>query len=363
MAEQQTKTVLSGIRATGRLHSGLEFPTRVSINITRKCNLSCEHCLSSSGIADPDELTTEELLGLIDQLKEAGKPTLSIGGGEPLMRRDLFEVVAHARENNVSVSMVTNGILVNERIAKRLNALGLVSITVSVDGLKKNHELIRGKGSFEKTIRGIEILKRWVTTAKLSMRVTVNTRNIEDCPGLIGLAEELGLHSIRLTPVLPLGRAMENRYLLLSQEQYLQFLADCHKIKAKIEVVLPDDKPDSKTLEPGEFGGHCGKEVCWITQTGKVYPCIFYGDMYLAGNIREKSFIDLWERCKEMSRFSGNEYCNTCEIYRDCRGGCRCRALWQYGDINAIDPYCPLSKNKQYEETASGHSIPIHQDW
>lgn len=342
---------------------GLEFPTRVSFNITRKCNLSCEHCLSSSGVADPDELTTEELLEFIDQLKEAGKPTLAIGGGEPLMRRDFFEVVTYARGNDVPVSMVTNGILINERIAQELDGLKLSSITVSIDGLKKNHELIRGGGSFEKAIRGIEILKRHVATAKLSMRVTVNTRNIGDCPKLIGLAEELGLHSIRLTPALPLGRAIENQFLLLSHEQYLQFLADCHGVKAKIEVMLPDDKPDPKTLKPGEFGRHCGMEVCWVTQTGNVYPCIFYGDRYLAGNLRETSFVDLWERCREMSRFKGNEYCNTCEIYKDCRGGCRCRALWQYGDINAIDPYCPLSKNKHYEKTISGHRIPIHKNW
>lgn len=348
-------------QVTGEI--GLEFPTRVSFNITRKCNLSCEHCLSSSGIADPNELTTEELLGLVDQLKEAGKPTLAIGGGEPLMRKDLFKVLAHARKNGVPVSMVTNGILVNERVAKRLNGLELVSITVSIDGLKKNHELIRSKGSFEKAIRGIEILKRCVATAKLSMRVTVNTRNIGDCPKLIGLAEELGLHSIRLTPTLPLGRAIENQFLLLSQEQYLQFLADCHEVKAKIEVVLPDDKPDPETLKPGEFGRHCGREVCWITQTGKVYPCIFYGDRYLAGNIREESFIDLWGRCRDMSQFSGNEYCNNCEIYKDCRGGCRCRALWQYEDINAIDPYCPLGKNKEYESTIPNNRIPVRQSW
>lgn len=337
---------------------GLEFPTRVSINITRKCNLSCKHCLSNSGIADPGELTLEELFGFIDQLAEAGKPTLTIGGGEPLMRRDIFEIMAYARKNDVPVSIVTNGILINERIAKKLNALRLASITVSIDGLKKNHELVRGEGNFEKAIRGIGILKKCVTTAKLCMRVTVNTNNLTDCPKLIRLAEGLGLDKIRLTPVLLLGRAIENQRLLLNQKQYLQFLADCHEVEAKIKVVLPDEKPDPKMFKLGEFGKHCGREVCWITQTGDMYPCIFYGDRYRAGNIKEASFIDLWERCREMSRFKGNDYCNTCEIYKDCRGGCRCRALWQYGDINAIDPYCPLSKNEHYEKTISGKASP-----
>lgn len=341
---------------------GLEFPTRVSINITRRCNLNCTHCLSSSGHADPDELSREELFELVDQLKEAGKPTLAIGGVEPLMRKDLFAVMARARKNGVPVSIVTNGIFVNERIAKRLNDLELASITVSVDGLKKNHELIRGAGSFEKTIRGIETLRKWLATAKLGIRVTVNTQNVGECPELIRLAEQLGIHSIRLTPALPLGRALVNDHLLLNQEQYLRFLADCHNVTTTIDVVLPDDKPDPRTHKPGEFGRHCGREVCWITQIGDVYPCIFYGDKYLAGNIREATFVDLWNRCREMSRFSGNEYCNNCAIYEDCRGGCRCRALWQYGDINAVDPYCPLGKNKEHESTVPGHRIPVRQN-
>ena len=343
------------------LNVGLEFPTRVSINITRRCNLSCEHCLSSSGMADANELTTQDLFGFLDQIAEAGKPTLAIGGGEPLMRKDLFEVIAHARKKGVPVSIVTNGIVVNERIAKCLNGLSLTSITVSIDGLKRNHELIRGDGSFEKTIKGIETLRRWVTATKLAVRVSVNTQNVEECPKLIRLAENLGVHSIRLTPVLPLGRAIQNDHLLLKQEQYLLFLADCRKVSSGIEVVLPDDNPDSDRVKPGEFGRHCGREVCWITQTGNVYPCIFYGDRYLAGNIREHSFISLWNRCKQMSQFSGNQYCNNCEILKDCRGGCRCRALWQYGDINAIDPYCPLGKNKEYESAISSTYIPLPQ--
>ena len=342
--------------------AGWEFPTRISINITRRCNLRSKHCLSSSGHADPNELTTAELFGLVDQLGEAGKPTLAIGGGEPLMRTDLFAVMARARRNGVPVSIVTNGIFVNDRIAKRMNDLGLASITVSVDGLRQNHELIRGVGSFEKTIRGIETLKKWVTTAKLGVRVTVNKRNIGECPDLIRLAEQLGVYSVRLTPALALGRTLNNSYLLLSQEEYMRFLADCHSVTANIEVVLPDDKPDPKTFKPGEFGRHCGREICWITQTGDVYPCIFFGDKYVAGNIRETNFVDLWNRCREMSQFRGNEFCHSCAIFKDCRGGCRCRALWQYGDINAIDPYCPLGKNKEYERALPSHRDPVHQD-
>ncbi len=336
------------------------FPSRVSINITRRCNLRCDHCLSSSGHADTNELTTAELLDLIDQLSCAGKPTLAIGGGEPLTRRDLFTILAHAQHRGVTISLVTNGTFVNDRVAKRLNDFGLVSITVSLDGLKQNHERIRGVGNFDKGIRAITTLRTLVETTKLCIRVTVNTLNINECPDLIRLAEQLGVDLIRLTPVLPLGRALEHSDLLLSQAEYLRFLADCHAVTTSIKVVLPDDPPNPDTFVPGQIGNHCGREICWITQTGDVFPCIFFGDKYVAGNIRDTSFLELWHRCQEMSQYRSNEYCLNCSILKDCRGGCRCRALSQYGDINAVDPFCPLGKNKEYESTLSSHRHPLY---
>jgi radical SAM protein with 4Fe4S-binding SPASM domain len=325
---------------------GLKYPTRVSINITRKCNLRCPHCFSSSGLPDESELTTKELFNLIDQLKENGKPTLAIGGGEPLIREDIFEVLAYAKKQGVPASMVTNSLLLTKEKAQKLNSLNLVSITVSIDGLEKNHDFMRGEGNFKKAIKNIKLLRKYINTAELAMRVTVNTKNIGECKKLIKLAESLKLDNIRLTPVLPVGRAKEHLDLLITQEQYLKFLKDCRSVKAKIQIVLPDNNSNLSNIREGEFGCHCGREICWITQTGDLYPCIFYEEGYIAGNIRNESFANLWEKSKELVRFCGNEYCNNCSNYKNCRGGCRARALWIYNDINAIDPYCPLKKNK-----------------
>jgi len=326
---------------------GLKYPTRVSINITRQCNLHCKLCLSSSGKSDSGELTTEELFDLIDQMKKVDKPLLAIGGGEPLIRKDIFQVIAYARMNGIPVSIVTNSLLVTEQTAELLESLDLYTITVSIDGLEKNHDLVRGKGNFKRAIEKIKILRKYCKTTKLAMRVTVNTCNLKDCKKLIKLAETLSFDTIRLTPALPLGRAKENQNLLISQEQYIQFLKDCHGVKSKIQVLLPDQSnKDPEMIRQGEFGCHCGKETCWITQTGELYPCIFFGKHYVAGNIRDESFLSLWKKAKEMVRLCGNDTCNTCGNYKNCRGGCRSRALWLYNDINAIDPYCPLKKNK-----------------
>ena len=326
--------------------SGLSSPLRISLNITRKCNLSCRGCFVDAGNPDPNELTTKELFNLIDQMKDAGTFSLVIGGGEPLTRDDLFQVIKYARENFIAVSIVTNGLLINKEIAKKLNKMDLAKISVSIDGLEKNHNYNRGEGTFKKTIDKIKILRKYCQTAILAMRVSINSLNINEYKELIKLAEELSLDLIRFTPILLLGRAKENQDLLISQEEYFRFLKNIQNIKTKIKLDLPGKEERKWFAPPNEFGCHCGKEVCWITQSGDIYPCIFFGDNYVVGNIRNERFLDIWVKSKDRVELSGNEICNNCSNFKKCRGGCRARALSKYKDINAVDPFCPLKRNK-----------------
>jgi len=325
----------------------LTSPMKISLNFTKQCNLKCKHCLSNADErADASELTTSDYFRLFDQMKEIGCFFITIGGGEPLMRGDLFEVIKYARNNDIAVSIITNGLLITEEIAKKLNELNLDTITVSIDGLKENHEAIRGAGTFDKTIANIKILRQYCRTAKLAARVIINSRNIGEYREIVKLAEDLGLDLIRFTPILLLGRAKENQDLLITHDQYLVFLNKIQKIKAKIEIIHPNIVNDKKWfVDPSNFGCHCGKEACWITQTGDFYPCIFFGDDYLAGNLKNESFLNLWRKSVDMVKLCGNATCKNCSAYKKCRGGCRARALWDYKDINAIDPLCPLKKN------------------
>ncbi|MFA5020439.1 MAG: radical SAM protein [Patescibacteria group bacterium] len=326
----------------------LTSPMKISLNFTKRCNLKCKHCLSNAGDqADENELTTQDYFRLFDQMQKTGCFFITIGGGEPLIREDLFEVIDYARQKDIAVSIVTNGLLITEKNAQKLNALNLDTITVSIDGLKENHESIRGLDTFDKTIAGIKILRRHCQTAKLAARVTINSRNINQYAEIIKLVEDLKLDLIRFTPILLLGRAKENDDLLITQDQFLNFLDKIKNFKSKIEIINPDTVNDKKWfVSPDDFGCHCGKEACWITQTGDFYPCIFFGDNYLAGNIKNASFLDLWRKSVDMVKLCGNHACRSCSAYKKCRGGCRARALWEYGDINAIDPLCPLKKNQ-----------------
>jgi len=179
------------------------------------------------------------------------------------------------------------------------------------------------------------------------MRVTINSLNINEYKALIKLAEELSLDLIRFTPILLLGRAKENQNLLINQKQYIYFLKNIQNIKSKIIVEFPGKEDERKWwTPPEEFGCHCGNETCWITQLGDFYPCIFLGDSFIVGNIKNESFLNLWAKSKNMVELVGNEICNNCSNFLKCRGGCRARVLAEYKNINAIDPLCPLKRNR-----------------
>jgi radical SAM protein with 4Fe4S-binding SPASM domain len=131
---------------------------------------------------------------------------------------------------------------------------------------------------------------------------------------------------------------------LFNQDQYIRFLENARNIKSKIKLEFPGKEERKWFAPPKEFGCHCGREICWITQTGDLYPCIFFGDDFIAGNIRKEKFLDLWTKAKNMVKLPSNEICNSCLDFKKCRGGCRARALSEYKDINAVDPFCHLRK-------------------
>ncbi len=330
-----------------------KMPTRISLNITKKCNLKCRHCFSYSEEDKEKELTTEELYSLIDQMEEMGCNYIAIGGGEPLMREDLFDILEYAHKKHVQVSIVTNCLLMDKEKVEKLNKLEVKKIKVSLDGMEENHDKVRGEGVFKKTIEKIRLLRTYFE-GDIQIGFTVNSENIEDCKNIIKLAEELKADSVRLAPILPFGRALENKDLLLSQDQFLHFIKKTKEIDSVIEVDLPDKK--RTTRENEGFGCHCGKEICWILANGDFYSCIFLGEQFKLGNIKRSNLRELWEKSKEVSAFSGNEICNNCLRYKECGGGCRARALYTYNDVNAIDPFCLLKKN---ETTISNNNNSI----
>jgi len=335
----------------------LSAPLRVFIDITYRCNLRCKHCFTDSSAFHPEELTTEDLYSLIRQMREAGTFLLSIAGGEPLLRSDIFDVIQYAREQYIDVSMTSNGLVITEEIARRLHESGLRTITISVDGMESTHDAIRGQGNWKKTVENIRLLRRYCHSATIGIRNTVNTHNLHEAQSLITLAEDLGVDVLKFNPMRCFGRAEQNRYLLISQEQYVAFLREVNSIQAKVKISVPKTPLDSRPYEFIDLGFGCtgGRETCNITPKGDFSACAFLGDGFVVGNIKDTSFCELWERVNKSVEYSLSTTCTSCSEYRNCRGGCRSRALYECGNINTVDPLCVLGK-------ASRLKLTIRQD-
>ncbi len=319
---------------------------RISLNITKDCNLQCKHCFTSSGNGCSDSLDKKTVFKIIDEMAEI--PLLAIGGGEPLIYKDIFEVLNYAKEKGVETSIVTNSLLITEDIIEKLNKASVKIINVSIDGMKENHDYIRGEGTFEKTVEKLRLLKE-KSTAKVGIESTVNKRNLNETEKVVDLAKSLGLDFIRLTPVLPWGRATEYN-LSLTQEQYIEFIKK-HNNEKDIELITPFKRPDLKIEREARFGCHCGRDVLWVDYNGNCHSCYFLGDMAYLGNIKTEKLADIYRKSLEKTEYKGNDICNSCSNLSVCRGGCRMRAYWKYNDINAIDYYCPMQKNRQPYQT------------
>lgn len=156
-------------------------------NMTRRCNLKCIHCYSSSADIDyPDELTTAEGKKLIDDLAAFGSPVILFSGGEPLMRADLPELARYATQRGMRAVISTNGTLIDKETATRLKEIGLSYVGVSLDGLEKTHDRFRGaKGAFERAVEGIRNCRD--AGIKVGLRFTVNRHNVADVPAMFDL--------------------------------------------------------------------------------------------------------------------------------------------------------------------------------
>lgn len=322
----------------------LSAPLKISMNITKSCNLRCKQCFSNSGEILAEELSTNEVYDLFDSMHKNGTFFICIGGGEPFMRKDILEILEYGKNKQLAVSLVSNGLLFTESLIKELNTKNIDTLWVSLDGLKDNHDYLRGSGNFEKAIKGLKLLKKEFNS-KIAIRISLSKKNIGEWKEVLKIAEELKVDIIRFTPLLSFGRA-KNEDLIISQNQYISFLNEIEKISSNINVVHPNVTNSSKFwITADNFGCHCGKEAIWIDEVGNYSPCIFFGEDFNIGNIKQDDYIDLWRKCLSVSKYNGNDTCKQCANYKRCRGGCRARVLDRDGNWDGIDSLCPLRKN------------------
>jgi radical SAM protein with 4Fe4S-binding SPASM domain len=339
-------------------------PVRVQslfLHLTDVCNIACTHCYRASGPFHPAanaELSKQRIFELVDELVELGGQKITFTGGEPLARRDCLEILRYAGAR-VRLTLLTNAMLVDERTARALAELP-VSVQVSLDGSTPEvHDAIRGRGSFEQTLRGISRLEAAGLGPRMSISATMLRSNLHDLRNLIPLVERLGLPELRFMPLHGLGRAKENwRRIAPSHEEYLAFYRELY-LEGRAShptirlhtgfsgLVLPEARND-----PGHSWCPIG-QVVTLKPGGDAYACaLMMDDEDYIGNVRDHSLRELQEshglrkaaddvarRRHEIAK------CRACNWRNFCQGSCTGLTRIKAGSMWATDGFCELRRD------------------
>ena len=335
--------------APGRLvdhfERGLDAPICLTWELTYACNLACVHCLSSSGRRDPDELSTEECKALIDEFERMQVFYVNIGGGEPTVRPDFWELLDYAVDHHVGVKFSTNGFRITPERAARLAATDYVDVQISLDGATAEvNDAVRGAGTYDAALRAMANLQAaGMTDFKIS--VVCTRHNIGQLDEFKAIADHYG-GQLRLTRLRPSGRGADVWEDLPPRPEQQRALYDW--LIANGDRVLTGDSffhlsAYGEAL-PGLNLCGAGRVVCLVDPVGDVYACPFaIHDRFRAGNIRSAGFDRVWkhsELFRELRDPQTGGACTRCSAYDSCRGGCMAAKFFTGLPLDGPDPEC-----------------------
>ncbi|MGH3732525.1 MAG: mycofactocin radical SAM maturase [Acidimicrobiales bacterium] len=351
-----------------RFERGLAAPICLTWELTYACNLACTHCLSSSGRRDPRELTTSEAERLIDEIAEMQIFYINIGGGEPMVRRDFFEIIEHAVDRRVGVKFSTNGTRIDRAAAERLASIDYLDIQVSIDGADAaTSDRVRGQGSYAAARRAMDNLCA-ADFGAFKISVVMTRDSVEQLDAFEALARDYGAQ-LRLTRLRPSGRGADvwsDLRPTLEQGRALY-----RWLVARPNVLTGDSFFHLSALgSPLDGLNLCGagRVVCLIDPVGDVYACPFViHDEFLAGNVRESGFAVVWrdsELFHSLREPSSPGACTSCGSYDACRGGCMAAKFFTGLEMTDPDPECVFGHGERALATKAlavrTHSKPDH---
>lgn len=346
----------------------------VAWNITRTCNLYCQHCYSNStNQVYPEELTTKECEAVIDDLALFQVPVLLISGGEPLTRPDIFPLMEYAIQKGIRVTLSTNGTLIDANTAKRLKKVGVSYVGISLDGLEKEHDAFRGrKGAFQESLRGIR--NCLAIGQKVGLRFTLNKRNLHTLESIFKLIEEENIPRACFYHLVYSGRGSFLVEQDISPQETRDALnliidktSDLNTAGKNVEILTVDNHADGVYLYiklkeansplaqqvfqllSANGGNRSGIAIGNIDYQGNIHPDQFTGTCNL-GNVREQPFSQIWQSAqhpilaglrKRKEFLKGR--CAECAYLEICNGNFRARAQAIYEDFWESDPACYLS--------------------
>jgi radical SAM protein with 4Fe4S-binding SPASM domain len=366
---------LFGIGLKGKL----DTPQIVSYAVTKACNLRCLHCHADAREALANELNLEEARQAIDEMADLGTEALFFSGGEPLLRKEfVLDLTEYCVDVGVIPAMLTNGVLLNHKVAYELKEAGMMAVGIPLDSvMPESHDKLRNvPGTFEKAVNAIKAcvdvdLKIAITTMALKS-------NFGEVPRIIDFVADLGVEQVVLYDLVPTGRARDVIDLTMSQEQRVSLIRYLHRMQEEREMIflisggdplypeivsemhrLNGTKPPGLLLKQfwirSSIGCHAGIQYFSLQPDGDVYPCPFLH--VKVGNIRDQSLTEIWHNSKVLNELRERTMlkgkCGECE-YRETCGGCRGRAYACTGDYLATDPICLsdlLLEEKVYPST------------
>jgi radical SAM protein with 4Fe4S-binding SPASM domain len=287
----------------------------LQLHITEKCNLDCRHCYL--GRKGSKSLSLALAKKAVEEFSDVGLKLL-ITGGEPLLYPHFWELLRYARGFRIRIEVLSNGTLITREAAKKL-ACYADCVQISLDGLENGHDLIRGRGAFEKTMEGI---KNALPHLEVSIATMIHSGNLDEFPRLEALVKTLGAKEWSLDVPSQKGNMLANKGLEAN-----------HELAAKI---YKSYGYGSETHE-GDSSYSCGSHLCSIDVKGRVTKCGFFSAS--VGNIRDTPLLECWRRVarRYLPRISELE-CASCDFVKECRGGCRYRATIA-GGFHARDPF------------------------
>jgi radical SAM protein with 4Fe4S-binding SPASM domain len=330
-AKLKTDFYLGGIQDRYRAGRPIPPPGYVIWDCTRRCNLNCLHC-GAVKEKYAHELSTEQIKGFLDQIAVMKVSMFAVTGGEPLMRRDLAEVLFHAHSLGLKTGIATNGFLVDKGATEWIKAARIHSIQVSLDGLEATHNRIRGnEQSFNRAVRAIQLLNR-LKVPLVSVATTVTRNNLPEIDELRKLFMRLGVRLWRLALVMPIGRAHgSNLYPDKDQITWLLKYVKQHYSR-ELHIYFGENltflgKWD-RMVRNGPVICPIGFTACCIGVDGNVRGCPEQPDTVenREGYLLDTSFQDIWQkgfgRYRNRDILSTDPKCSRCKSRNDCFGGC-----------------------------------------
>ena len=329
-----------------QLKGGLDAPICLTWELTYACNLECIHCLSSSGRRDPRELSTEQAKQVLDELAALQVFYINIGGGEPMVRRDFFEIVEYSVAKGIGVKFSTNGAYIDKDKAKRLTDMDYLDIQISLDGADAaTNDVVRGVGSYDTARRAMDNLAS-AGFGPFKISVVVTRQNVSQLDSFKALADSYGAQ-LRITRLRPAGRGAHTWHQLHPTNAQQRDIYNW--LSAHGENVLTGDSFfHLNALGPALPGLNmcgAGRVVCLIDPIGDVYACPFViHDEFKAGNVLDAGgFTRVWRKSDlfiDLRQPQSAGACASCGAYDECQGGCMAAKFFTGLPLDGPDPEC-----------------------